>query len=192
MLEAALETEQDAFLISRYTFYLAQSYRDCGENAKALDAYLRRAGQGFWDEEVFFSLYRAAQLKEALGYPDHDIIGTYLKAYETCPTRAESLHGAMRYCRLNDKFHQAYLIGGHALTLARPEGGLFVEDWIYDYGLLDEYSISAYWAGHYEQSLMAGRKILDEAKIPREDLAEAIRDNARFAVDKIIDWTAET
>ena len=46
-LERALATETDPFLISRYTFYLAQSYRDCGEKGKALQAYLKRAELGF-------------------------------------------------------------------------------------------------------------------------------------------------
>jgi hypothetical protein len=39
ILEAALQTESDPFMRSRYQFYLAQSYRDCGEKEKALQAY---------------------------------------------------------------------------------------------------------------------------------------------------------
>ena len=34
VLERALANETDPFLISRYTFYLAQSYRDCDESRK--------------------------------------------------------------------------------------------------------------------------------------------------------------
>ena len=34
VLERALATETDPFLISRYTFYLAQSYKDCGERGE--------------------------------------------------------------------------------------------------------------------------------------------------------------
>lgn len=60
LLEKAMETETDPFRIARYTFYLAQSYRDCGETEKALAAYLSRAELGFWLEEVFISLYMAA------------------------------------------------------------------------------------------------------------------------------------
>jgi hypothetical protein len=51
ILERAIKNEKDPFLISRYTFYLAQSYRDCSEKRKALDAYLRRTKLGFWDEK---------------------------------------------------------------------------------------------------------------------------------------------
>ena len=52
-LEKALTTETDPFLISRYTFYLAQSYKDCGEREKALVNYEKRATLGYWAEEVF-------------------------------------------------------------------------------------------------------------------------------------------
>ena len=60
ILEKALRTEQDPFLRSRYTFYLARSYRDAGDKEKALESYLKRAKFGYWDEEVFDSLYGAA------------------------------------------------------------------------------------------------------------------------------------
>ena len=65
ILEVALATEHDEFLRSRYTFYLAQSYRDSGEAAKALPRYLERSELGYWDEEIFQSFYQAAKLKEA-------------------------------------------------------------------------------------------------------------------------------
>ena len=99
VLERALANETDPFLISRYTFYLAQSYRDCGEQQKAIENYLRRAEQGFWIEEVFISLYEAAKLQEALQLPFDEILATYLRASNAVPSRAEALHGASRLCR---------------------------------------------------------------------------------------------
>ena len=60
-LRNALATETDPFLVSRYTFYLAQSYRDCGEREKSLANYLKRADLGFWNEEVYVSLLRGGQ-----------------------------------------------------------------------------------------------------------------------------------
>jgi glycosyltransferase involved in cell wall biosynthesis len=47
ILENALATEHDPFLISRYTFYLAQSYRDSGDKKRSLETYLRRADLGY-------------------------------------------------------------------------------------------------------------------------------------------------
>lgn len=60
-LVQALETETDAFRRSRYTFYLAQSYRDCGDHAEALRHYLKRAEQGYWDQEIYVSLFPPAK-----------------------------------------------------------------------------------------------------------------------------------
>jgi hypothetical protein len=45
LLEAALTRETDPTLISRYTFYLAQSYRDSGQYQKSHEAYLQRVEQ---------------------------------------------------------------------------------------------------------------------------------------------------
>jgi len=184
VLENALRTETDPFLIARYTFYLAQSYRDCGGQRQALQAYLRRAQLGYWDEEVFVSLLNAARLKEALAHEEAEVIQSYLAAYEALPKRLESLHGAIRLCRLRGKHQQAYLLGNHALALPRPKNGLFLEQWVYDYGLLDEFSIVAYWAGHYRESFNACLKLLKEGKAPAE-YRPRIRDNAQFAIEKL-------
>jgi Glycosyl transferase family 2 len=98
----ALRNESDPFLVSRYKFYLAQSFRDSGDSESALKHYLERAELGFWDQEVFISLYNAAQMKEALKHPETEVIETYLRAHRTCPLRAEALHGAARFCRSPD------------------------------------------------------------------------------------------
>lgn len=184
LLEKALRKETDPFLISRYTFYLAQSYRDSGDKAKALPVYLRRAQLGFWQQEVFVSLYNAAKIKEELGHTDADIIQAYLDAYESSPDRAEALHGAVRFCRQRKKYQQGYILSKYALDLPTPAHGLFVEQWIYDYGLLDEFSIAAYWAEHYQECFDVCLKLLNEAKIPA-NYRPRIRQNAEFAIEKL-------
>ncbi|MEA1833890.1 glycosyltransferase family 2 protein [Methylobacterium durans] len=180
LLRDALRKEKDPFLISRYTFYLAQSLRDSGKKEQALRHYLKRATLGYWIEEVYISLYEAALLKEALGYAPADVIGSYLAAYERVPGRAEALHGAVRYCRINDLFHQGYLIGAAAAAIPRPEGGLFVKDWIYEYGLLDELSVVAYWTGRYAECLEMSLRLLTEGKLPAHERPR-IEQNADFA-----------
>ena len=183
-LERALNTETDEFMRARYTFFLAQSLASAGKGTLALQTYLRRAELGQWNQEVSLSLYHAAQLKQALGYSDTDIIGTFLKAYEVDPARAEPLHGAMEYCRLSGKHHQAYLIGKHAITIAEPIGSLFVASWIYDYGVLEEFSVAAYRSGHYQDCLGALEKLLAEGKIPESALPR-LRNNARIAAERL-------
>jgi len=181
LLENALLSETDPFLISRYTFYLAQSYRDCGEKAKAIEAYLRRAELGHWNQEVFCSLYSAAQLKEELGHDRDEVIELYLRASDTASDRVEGLHGASRLCRNSERYEQGYDIAKRALALRTPLDGLFVEPWIYDYGLLDEFAVNAYWAGRYQYCLGACERLLSEGKLPSE-LRDRVLANRDFAI----------
>ena len=184
ILETALQTERDPFMRSRYRFYLAQSYRDCGERAKAVQHYLARAKLGFWDEEVFVSLLGAARLMDELGRAVDEVLATYERASAACPWRTEALHAASKLCFRRGRNREGHEIAKRGLDLPQPEGGLFVEPWIYDYGLLDEFAINAYWAGAYRNSLDACLKLLGGGKLP-EDQRGRVIDNARFAAEKL-------
>ena len=183
-LEKAIESETDEFIRARYLFYLGHSWMHAGEKEKALQAYLQRAELGFFHEEAALSLYHAAQLKDALGYPDTEIIGSYLKAYEADPKRTEPLHGAMDYCRRNSKPYQGYLIGKHAITIPEPIGSLLVASWLYDYGALEEFSVLSYHSGHYRECIQAIERLLADGKIP-ESARKRLRDNARIATEAL-------
>lgn len=184
LLEKALQHETDPFLIARYHFYLAQSYRDSGEHEKSLQHYLQRSRLGYWQEEIYVSLLNAARQKEAQGFGDADIIQSYLDAYEALPSRLEALHDAVRFCRLRGKYQQGYLLAKHALGLAAPTDGLFIEHWINDYGLLDEFSIVAYWAGHYQPAWDACLKLWNSPALPDEHRPRVL-ENARYIIEKL-------
>jgi glycosyltransferase involved in cell wall biosynthesis len=183
VLERALSMETDQFLISRYTFYLAQSYRDCGEKEKALANYLKRANLGFWNEEIYVSLFEAGNLMAALDRPFDDVITAYERASQTVPGRAEALHAASHYCRDKGRNAEGMEFARRGLDLAQPNG-LFVQPWVYDYGILDEFAVNAYWAGAPRESLDACLKLLVSDKLP-PSMVKRIAANARFAADKI-------
>ncbi|WP_419759548.1 glycosyltransferase [Acidisoma sp.] len=168
VLEDALRLATDPFLISRYRFYLAQSYRDAGDPAKALENYRLRAELGFWPEEVFISLYQAAQLMETLQHSQRAVIDTYLRATTAFPSRAEALHGASRFCRLKGRHEEGFQLAKRGLAISRPADGLFMEDWIYAFGLLDELAVNGYWSGHHHESLQASLKLLSDPDCPPE------------------------
>jgi glycosyltransferase involved in cell wall biosynthesis len=184
LLERALATETDPFLISRYTFYLAQSYRDCGEREKALANYLKRAELGFWDHEVFISLYQAANLKADLGYQAEDVLATYSRAHNVRKDHAEALHGAANFCRVRGRFPEGYEFAHRALGIKAPADALFLELWVYDYGLLDEFAVNAYWTGRYAECVDACDRLLGEGKLPPE-MRDRVLKNQAFAVDKL-------
>jgi glycosyltransferase involved in cell wall biosynthesis len=182
VLEVALQTE--TFLASRYRFYLAQSYRDCGESERALEHYLFRAELGFWQEEVFISLLNAARLKEKLGHAEQEVIDVYLRASEAVSTRAEALHGASRFCRYKKRFEEGYRFAQRGLKISKPAGALFMEPWIYDYGLLDELAVNGYWSGQHRDCLEACQRLLRGGKMP-EDMHDRVKKNADCAEEKL-------
>lgn len=184
LLETALAGETDPFLRSRYTFYLAQSYRDCGEREKAIPLYLARADMGFWEHEVYVALYQAGKLMEALGRPDQEIIDVHARAADFLGTRAEALHAAARWCRLHGRHAEGHAFARRGLGLTPPRDGLFVEAWIYEYGLLDELSGNAFGIGHYRDSLDASLLLLAGGKTPDRD---RIMVNAQLALKNLPD-----
>jgi glycosyltransferase involved in cell wall biosynthesis len=184
VLENALQTETNSFLRARYRFYLAQSYRDCGMRESAIEHYLARAELGFWQEEVFVSLYNVAHLKEQLGHSDQEVIDAYLRATDASPTRVEALHGASRFCRNKGRNEEGYQFAKRGIGIPMPSNALFVEPWIYQTGLLDEFAVNAYWTGRYRDCLDASLKILDTDTISGEE-KQRVMSNARFALEKI-------
>ena len=170
---------------NRYHFYLAQSYRDSSQWEPALEAYLKRADLGGWNEEVFYSLYQAGRIMEILEKPVDNIIQVYFKAYQVAPWRAESLWAAARLCRAFSRFDQGYRFAKQGLKVRYPEGALFVGQGIYEWALLDEFSIHAFWTGHYRESRIASIQLLQDNKFPA-DQKERIEANLKFATDAIV------
>ena len=170
---------------NRYHFYLAQSYRDSSQWEKSLDAYLKRASLGGWNEEVFYSYYQAGRIMEILKKEFDEIIRMYFQAYQVAPWRAESLWAAARLCRNYCRWDQAYRFAKQALKIQYPEGALFVGQGIYEWAILDEFAISAYWTEHFYESRMASIQLLKDAKFP-PDQKDRIEANLKFATESLM------
>ena len=181
ILEKAIQTERDPFMLSRYTFYLAQSWRDCGEQEKALAEYQARAQMGFWPEEIYVSLLNAARMKEALGH--EDAVEAFLTAGRASQTRGEALQRAAFLLRHKTRHDDAYQMARLGVGRPIPSDGLFVEPWVHEYGLLDELAVNAYWSGRYRECVDACEVLLSEGKIPDK---ERVRANANFARRKLL------
>ena len=184
LIEKLIENEPDPFLKSRYTFYCAQSYRDASRDAEAYNLYLDRTKMGFWDQEIYISYYMAAQLGIKLNLGFQHVTDLFLSAFETCPDRAEALHGLAFNCRLNNKFNLAYLFAKKGELLSAPKDALFVSNAIYEYSLLDELSVAAYWLGKYQECFDICRLLLNERKIPENDKSR-ILENMKFAKENL-------
>jgi hypothetical protein len=184
VLERALQTETDPHMRARYTFYLANSYRDAGEYKNALWYYQHRATLGFWEEEVYMSLLLAARLMQRLGYPADDVIKAYERAAAINPARVEALHGAAKVCNHIGRSAQAYDFAQRGLKLPLFKDGLFVESAINAWGMLDEFAIAAYGTGEYATSVESCLTLLAGDALPESERAR-ISHNARNALAKL-------
>jgi glycosyltransferase involved in cell wall biosynthesis len=149
ILEDALINEPQN---TRYQFYLAQSYRDSSQYEKAIEAYSKRVEMGDWDEEIYYSMYMIAKIKEKIGGTSEEISELYMRAWEFRPERLEALFHAMRKLRDQKRFLLAFAIGDVGIKTRGTGDILFVEPEIWQWRLLDEYSLSAYYIGNPEIS----------------------------------------
>jgi glycosyltransferase involved in cell wall biosynthesis len=182
VLERALLAEPQN---ARYVFYLAQSYRDCGEPEQSLAAYRRRAAMGGFDEEVFCALLESARLLRCMGRDAAEVTQAFLKAYNHRPSRAEPLGELALYYRENGaQWPLCLLFAEKAMQIPMPDDVLFVgRDW-YEWRCRDEYSIAAYWMGEYDKSRLACEQLLGGGKLPAEQRPRVL-ENLRFAKEKL-------
>jgi tetratricopeptide (TPR) repeat protein len=168
----------------RHVFYLAQSYRDAGEADRALAAYLRRAEMGGWEEEIFYSLYQAAHLRQSIGQPWDIVLAAYLKAHEYRPSRLEPLLHVARHYREQGQYALGHLFSRPVVGAPYPTDSLFVERGIYEYELPLEYGICCYWTGRHQEAVR-----INDAILALPDLPDQIRDlvlrNRQFSIDVI-------
>lgn len=131
----------------RYTFYLANSYRDLGEKDKAIKLYEKRAKLGGWVEEVWFSYYSIGNCYMEKGEPEKAIFN-WLKAFNVFPNRIENLYKIINYYRITGNnliAYNFYKIACEQLHKNQKLDFLFLEKDVYNYKLDYELSIIGYY-----------------------------------------------
>ena len=139
----------------RYTFYLANSYRDKGDNLTAIEYYKKRIEIGGWIQEVWFSYYSMGKCYKHLG-DNAKAMYNWLEAYNFYPNRVENLYELIQHYRYEGKNNYAY----HMFMLADYERKkntvwdyLFLQKDIYDYRLDYELSIIGYYCNRDNHDL---------------------------------------
>ena len=139
----------------RYTFYLANSYRDKGDNLTAIEYYKKRIEIGGWIQEVWFSYYSMGKCYKNLG-DNAKAMYNWLEAYNFYPNRVENLYELIQHYRYEGKNNYAY----HMFMLADYERKkntvwdyLFLQKDIYDYRLDYELSIIGYYCNRDNHDL---------------------------------------
>lgn len=140
---------------SRYYFYLAQSYKDLGDNANAIKYYTQRVQMGGWAEEIGYSYLMLGQIE--FDSNPSQAVKHFEKSFDSFGrVRAEPLYWLAKIYLNKLDYSRAYKLLTQAIKLPYPESQvLFINDTIYNYGLYKELSIVAYYIGKKDLGLVA-------------------------------------
>lgn len=169
----------------RYLFYMAQSYFCIHEFEKAIEYYQKRVDVGGWAEEVYYSMYMIGLCERHLERDEGAMVKAFIDAFNYRSSRAEPLFELANYYRRKEKYSAGYLFAKTGAEIPYPEKDiLFVSQKIYDYLLLDELSVCAFWSGRHQESLDLCDRILASGKVPSNDV-ERIQNNRQYAVNAV-------
>lgn len=168
----------------RTVFYLAQTMRDMGRTREAIRLYERRAAMGGWAEEVYYALLQAGVLAaEAGDWPAAQ--DALVRAWEARPERLEAVYELASRLRVADRHHTAHALLAGVLDRPAPADDLlFLQPWVYRWGLLFEYSVTAYWVGDHAASLAACDRLLALPDLPAAYREQTVA-NREFAVQAL-------
>lgn len=179
---ALLESVKDK--TPRDVFYLAQSYRDAGDDALAALNYQRRVLMGGWDEEVFCAQLEYAKCQERrrikmVGSESDgtyfarcdvgSIANAYFEAWQKRVVRAEPLCELARFYRLNENYHWGFICARAATDIKRPFSDvLFIDTSVYDWRSWDELALNAFYIGRHSMAKQIFMYMLDKCALPPE------------------------
>lgn len=181
-------------MIARYTFYLAQSYRDCQKRENSIKWYTKRLDLGGFYEEIYISTVRILQHEISRFYKNkvnqhkdkngkisirteqnlpttHDfqtLTQWVWRGCQICPARGEGLATFLTFCTAFDKFTpETYAMSLYGKKLEIPEREvLFIEMPCYQYQLKFQAHIHAHFTGHFQESLDLGGHLLTVPQLP--------------------------
>ena len=148
----------------RTHFYLAQTLRDAGDAALAVEHYERRVALGGWDEEVFFAQYQVGLLE--YGLDRERCTESLLRAWDLRPTRAEPMYQLARINRLRGRHHLSWIFSTLATGIPEPDDVLFVESWIYAWAARFEQADAGWRIGHHDLARHHCAELLARSDLP--------------------------
>lgn len=147
-------------------FEQAQTYQNNHEYDKAIELYQQRASFEDRSPEAFWSYYQIGRLQEEMKLNSSIFLKTYFDAHISAPLRAEPLFRIAQHYRNKGNYMLGYFFAKQALALPHPSDISLIEDWIYDYGLLMELSLDAYYLEKYHESKELSEQMLKNQALP--------------------------
>lgn len=143
-----------------YNFIMGNAYEDIGQTASAVSFYLRAAELTHDDLLSYESLLKVSLCLERQGSRVFISKGVLLRAIALAPSRPEAYFLIARLCERNRMWNEAYAyscigegFSGYATKLRTNV------EYPGAWGFLFERAVSAWWVGHYDESLHLFRQL---------------------------------
>lgn len=159
------EAERNQKLLTRYSFYCAQSYRDCEHRTEAVQWYRNTININAWIQEVYYAHLMAGRLLIELNRPE-EAITHWIQGQALNVGRAECYYEIAKYYRTLNNMHMAYDFGLLAKRVSVQSGGLFFETHIHNYLIDYEITLSAYYANEIQAGLKSCQALLQNCEDP--------------------------
>jgi len=152
---------------SRYLFFLGRTYLAMKDYASALYWFEKRAKVKGGPQELYQTLLHIAMAHEYLDASPEVVLHSFSQAFLNRPTRAEPLYQLAIYLISRKQFFQSYLVCKFALTIPMPQENLYVEPWVYDWGIpLYLFLSSSQLPFAYEEACTTLHFLLNHPKLP--------------------------
>jgi len=171
----------------RYTFYLANTYRDLHEFDKAINMYKKRIEVGGWIEETWHSYYSIGLCYRDMGDMTN-AIHYWLEGYEHFPIRIENIYEIVTYYRKIGKNRLAYVFYelGKMSTIKTNDDHLFLHKDIYDFKLEYEFTIIGYYHNYNNNDIgLSCMSVLTHRNNTDEMMHRNILSNYKFYSSKL-------
>ena len=171
------ELKKENSMSARYSFYCAQSYKDCGRKKDALKWYMNTTKMNGWIEEKYYSYYQAGLICLSTGQVEKALV-CFLDGQGMYDGRSECFYMLSKHYREKNNHKLAYLFAKEAKKISRPIDGLFIEQDVYDYLIDFELSISAYYCGEMGEGKRACERVIANSK--DENIRNIATNNMKF------------
>ncbi len=163
LLEERKKNPQD----TKPVFYLASTYFNAKNYRAAKKMYEERAAMGGFEEEIFWSLYSIAKIEELLQEDVNIVLNSLTRAHQYRPGRMEPIYDAILLYRKMGRLDLAYDLAKKSHDKKVPVFDvIFVHRWIYEWGILWQYAISASEMGNREELALALQKLAAVENLP--------------------------